>query len=282
MRLNRLATRICASFFDVLCFFFLEHVSMKSRSFPGIMSLASFFDLFFRPFFYVWKGPKGAVYATSTRQKINTKSSTEAELVGLNDVLPQALWTKYFLQEQGYGCNESIIYQDNQSAMLLEQNGRASSSKRTRHINIRYYFVTDKIKSNEVQIAYCPTDDMIADFFTKPLQGRKFITFRNFILNIASPDAVTLFNVNLAPISVLSSHGCCLFHSHNHRSVLSGQPSISPDDIKSDWLLVTNRNSKKKKDLLKRIQLKNVSAGTSSSKVEKVENKNVEPSLILS
>ena len=57
MRLNRLATRICASFFDVLCFFSLELVSTKSRSFPGIMSLVSFFDLFFRPFFYVWKGP---------------------------------------------------------------------------------------------------------------------------------------------------------------------------------------------------------------------------------
>jgi hypothetical protein len=70
---------------------------------------------------------KGAVYATLTRQKSNTKSSTEAELVGVNDVLPQALWTKYFLQEQGYGCTESILYQDNQSAMLLEKNGHASN-----------------------------------------------------------------------------------------------------------------------------------------------------------
>jgi hypothetical protein len=71
---------------------------------------------------------KGAIYAASTRQKLNTKSSTEAELVGVNDILPQVLWTKYFLQEQGYCCADSVIYQDNKSAMLLENNGRSSSS----------------------------------------------------------------------------------------------------------------------------------------------------------
>jgi hypothetical protein len=45
---------------------------------------------------------KGVVFGTSTRQKLNTKSSTEAELVGVNDVMPQALWTRYFIEAQGY------------------------------------------------------------------------------------------------------------------------------------------------------------------------------------
>ena len=152
---------------------------------------------------------KGAIYATSMRQKLNTKSSTEAELVGVNDVLPQALWTKYFLKEQGYGCDEAIIYQDNRSAMLLENNGRASSSKRTRHINIRYYFVADKVKNKEVRIEHCPTDSMIADYVTKPLQGQKFIAFRNFILNTNQPD-VTFCNVALVPVSPPSIDGCFL------------------------------------------------------------------------
>ena len=93
---------------------------------------------------------KGSIYSTSTRQKLNTKSSTEAELVGVDDVMPQILWTRYFLQEQGYAACESIIYQDNKSAMLLEENGRASSSKRTRHINIRYFFVADRIANQEI------------------------------------------------------------------------------------------------------------------------------------
>ena len=126
----------------------------------------------------------GAINGTSTRQKINTKSSTEAELVGVAEVLPQILWTQYFLHAQGYGEEPCIIYQDNKSAILLEENGRASSSKRTRHINIRYYFVTDRIGNREVRIEYCPTEQMMADFFTKPLQGVLFTKFRDFIMNV--------------------------------------------------------------------------------------------------
>jgi hypothetical protein len=87
---------------------------------------------------------KGVVYETSTRQKLNTKSSTEAELVGVNDVMPQILWTRYFLEAQGYGIKDSIINQDNQSSVImLEKNWRASSGKRTHHINIHYFFVAD-------------------------------------------------------------------------------------------------------------------------------------------
>jgi hypothetical protein len=126
---------------------------------------------------------KGVVFGTSTRQKLNTKSSTEAELVGVNDVMPQALWTRYFIEAQGYTVSDNVIFQDNQSAILLEKNGRASSSKRTRHINVRYFFVADRIAQGEVSVEYCPTKEMLADFFTKPLQGALFKTFRNQIMN---------------------------------------------------------------------------------------------------
>ena len=128
---------------------------------------------------------KGAVYGTSTRQKLNSRSSTESELIGVHDVMPQVVWTRHFLEAQGYGIKESIIYQDNQSAMLLEKNGRASSSKRTRHINIRYFFVKDRVSSKEVDIQYCPTGEMIADFFTKPLQGTPFRKFREQVMNLS-------------------------------------------------------------------------------------------------
>jgi Reverse transcriptase (RNA-dependent DNA polymerase) len=89
------------------------HPDMKSHT-GGTMSLG-----------------KGSIYSTSTRQKLNTKSSTEAELVAVADVMPQVLWTKYFLSAQGYEIETSTIYQDNQSAILLEKNGRASSGKHT-------------------------------------------------------------------------------------------------------------------------------------------------------
>jgi hypothetical protein len=99
--------------------------------------------------------------------------------------MAQVMWTRYFLEEQGYGVTENIIYQDNQSAMLLEKtNGRKSIGKRTRHICIRYFFVTDRIKSNEVSIEYCPTKEMTSDFMTKPLQGSPFRDFRAEIMNL--------------------------------------------------------------------------------------------------
>ena len=129
---------------------------------------------------------KGAVYSTSTKQKINTKSSTEAELVAVDDVIGQVIWTRNFLEAQGYNVGASTIHQDNQSGIRLETNGKRSSSKRTRHINIRYFFVKDKVDTKEVEIKYCPAGMMIADFLTKPLQGSAFTTFRDLILNIQS------------------------------------------------------------------------------------------------
>ena len=101
----------------------------------------------------------------SRKQKLNTKSSTEAELVAIDDVLPQALWTKYFLECQGYGT-DTIMYEDNQSTTRLAQNGKFSIGQRTRHINIQYLFITDRIARNEDAIQYCPTKKMVADYFT--------------------------------------------------------------------------------------------------------------------
>ena len=133
---------------------------------------------------------KGSVYSMSTKQKVNTRSSTEAELVGVNDAIGTALWVKMFMEEQGYKINDNIIYQDNQSAMLLERNGRKSSSKKTRHMDLRYYFITDQIKNGKVRVAYCPTDDMIGDFMTKPLQGSKFNKFQGAILNLPGAEKI--------------------------------------------------------------------------------------------
>ena len=135
---------------------------------------------------------KGAVFSTSTKQKSNTKSSTEAEFVGVDDLMPQILCTKLFLIAQGFFVTDNVIYQDNESAIKLENNGRASSGKRTRHINIRYYFITDHIANGDIRIQHCPTDKLISDFYTKPLQGQLFRTFRSLILNLDDKMALTM------------------------------------------------------------------------------------------
>ena len=114
---------------------------------------------------------KGMLDGSSKTQKTNTTSSTEAEVVAVHENMPAILWTRYFLAAQGYPLKPSKLHQDNTSAELLQTNGRASSSKRTRHMNVRYFFVADVQKRNHVTIEHCPTDEMIGDFFTKPLGG---------------------------------------------------------------------------------------------------------------
>ena len=86
---------------------------------------------------------------------------------------------------QGYLVQKNIVYQDNMSAMLLENNGRKSSTKRTKHIELRYFFIHDQIQQDKVLIQHCPTLSMRADFFTKPLQGMLFYCLHDLIMNIA-------------------------------------------------------------------------------------------------
>ena len=78
-----------------------------------------------------------------TKHKLDTHSSTEDEIVVVVNMIPQILWSCLFMKAQGFVVRDNILYQDNKSAMLLETNGRASSSKRTRHIKIRYYLVAN-------------------------------------------------------------------------------------------------------------------------------------------
>ena len=127
---------------------------------------------------------RGFPLAKSTKHKLNTRSSTESEIVAVDDLIPQILWARLFMRAQGFEVSDNILYQDNKSAMLLEQNGRASSSKRTKHINIRYYYVADRVAKGDLRIVWCPTDKMIADFLTKPLQGKAFVEFRNLLMGV--------------------------------------------------------------------------------------------------
>ena len=82
---------------------------------------------------------KSSIYNKLTKQKISTIISTESELVGVDDMMPMVLWTNNFLKEQGFDTQDTIIYQDNKSTILLENNGRFSSGKRTRHIEATYF-----------------------------------------------------------------------------------------------------------------------------------------------
>jgi hypothetical protein len=114
----------------------------------------------------------GPIDVASTKQRIATKSSAEAELIGLSDKATRAIW-----------CSESaILFQDNTSTMKLATNG-AGSSDRTRHVSIRHFWLKDRVETGDVEVVYKPTSEMIADVLTKPLHGEMFINLRNLLMN---------------------------------------------------------------------------------------------------
>jgi hypothetical protein len=83
---------------------------------------------------------KGAMQLIARKQKMNVRSSMEGELVAVDNAATMILWTKLFLEAQGYNVEKNIVYQDNKSAILLETNAKKSSGKQTRALNICYFF----------------------------------------------------------------------------------------------------------------------------------------------
>ena len=95
---------------------------------------------------------RGAIMSKSTKQTLNTTSSTIAELVGCSDYIPSAIYANLFLKAQGYCIEQANVHQDNQSTIKLLTNGRTSCSKRSRHIDIRYFFMKDMVDKKEFDV----------------------------------------------------------------------------------------------------------------------------------
>ena len=104
---------------------------------------------------------------------------------GVDDEVGKVEWVRRFVEAQGFKTMSNIFFQDNTSAMKLEINGKASSSKRTRHFDIRIFYVKDLVDQEEVSIVYCPTDEMLADYMSKPTVGAKFKEMRDLIMNLS-------------------------------------------------------------------------------------------------
>jgi len=97
----------------------------------------------------------GAVISASKKQNLNTRISSEAEQVATDNAAGPMPWTSRFLLEQGYGV-KTILYQNNRSAILMESNGHSSAGKRSRPLDIGYFFITDLKEKGLVSIKYCP------------------------------------------------------------------------------------------------------------------------------
>jgi hypothetical protein len=95
---------------------------------------------------------KGCIHTISTKQKVNARSSTEAELISMDDILSKVICTKLFMKEQGCKTVENTFYRDNTRAMKMEINGKTSSGTRTRHLEIKYFYVIDLIERKEIEV----------------------------------------------------------------------------------------------------------------------------------
>jgi hypothetical protein len=185
---------------------------------------------------------------------MNTRSSTEAELVAADEVVGPMLWTKWFLQAQGYPVCGNTLYQDNRSAMLLESNGRQSAGKRSRHLNIRMFFLTDQVQKGNITIEYCPTDAMTGDYMTKPLHGKKFSSFRSVIMNLPMP-AQMMMGVCLMGQTTVGQQECVKSNeskldlkyplSIQDLKYLVSDPEEASKDNEEGWILVEAKGKRR-------------------------------------
>ena len=119
--------------------------------------------------------------AKSKKQKIQARSSSEAELYALDDVLAQLQWGVNLMNEIGYRQDPVPLFQDNKSTIVMAEKGDGLDG-RSKHIKARYFYVKHLIDRGVLKVVYLPTKEMVPDVLTKPMSGQDFRKFRAMIL----------------------------------------------------------------------------------------------------
>ena len=109
-----------------------------------------------------------------SKKHINAKGLTEAELIGTSEYFPFNVCMVMFMEAQGYDIKKKIIFQDNHSTIRMVKNGIDSCTGNSRHINVLHLFGKDIFDKGKIEVNYCPTHLMIAEYFTKPLKMKMF------------------------------------------------------------------------------------------------------------
>jgi len=128
----------------------------------------------------------------SRKQKSVSLSTTEAEYMAASDATREIVWLRDLLAElnQLKLSEPTPLYQDNQGAIFLENNN--CSNQRSKHIDVRYHFIREQVQMKHIEVIYCPTADMIADFFTKPVNEAQFIKFKDLIMHSDECDKLSV------------------------------------------------------------------------------------------
>lgn len=122
----------------------------------------------------------GAVSWSAKKQEIVTLSTTESEYVGAVHASKEALWLRSLISQIfSTTLDTTTLFSDNQSAIALASDHQYHP--RTKHIDIRYHFIRWIIEDGQIRLIYCPTDDMVADIFTKALPSPKVKHFASLL-----------------------------------------------------------------------------------------------------
>jgi transposase InsO family protein len=124
---------------------------------------------------YVFFVGNGAISWNSKRQPTIALSTTEAEYMATSQCTKEALWLRKLLDDVGYVQDKAtLIMCDNQGSIALAKNPTHHS--RTKHIDIQHHFIREKLEKEEIELKYCPTEDMVADVLTKALAKERHQT----------------------------------------------------------------------------------------------------------
>lgn len=113
---------------------------------------------------------------SSKKQQSVAMSTAEAEYIALSAATSEACWLKELLLEFGININCITLYEDNQSAIKIAHN---PGNRRVKHLDIKHYFIKEKLDNGIINIEYVCTNEQLGDLFTKPLGGNLFVKFRN-------------------------------------------------------------------------------------------------------
>lgn len=119
----------------------------------------------------------GITSAISIKEKTVAMSTCEAEIMALTQGVKEAMWLKALLEELGFPQSCTVVKQDNTAAIAWA--GGHSAHQRSKHIDVRHYFVRDKVEDGSIRLEYCPTKEMLADLMTKPLAAPEFMEQRD-------------------------------------------------------------------------------------------------------
>ena len=129
---------------------------------------------------------KGATSSYSQKVKLNTRSSTETELVVSDMYMSEMLWSLHFIEAQGYDVECVGLYQNNISMQMLIKNGQFLSGRKTKHVKAKFFFIKDWADEGEIKVIDCLAEEMWADILTKPLQGLAFRTMRVVLMKLSN------------------------------------------------------------------------------------------------